>query len=96
MSIRTLTTAILCLFVTSVTGQTTYLHCGQLVDVEQGEVLSQQTIIVTGEIITGVEAGYTTPEGGSGIEVIDLREATVMPGLFDMHVHLEHQTSPTR
>lgn len=76
--------------------QTTYLHCGKLVDVVEGEVLNQYTIIITGETITGVEAGYTTPEGGSEIEVIDLREATVMPGLFDMHVHLEHQTSPTR
>ena len=30
------------------------------------------------------------------IEVIDLKDYFVMPGLIDMHVHIAGQTSPTR
>jgi imidazolonepropionase-like amidohydrolase len=50
-------------------------------------VLSDQTIIVTGERITAV--GYTanTPTP-AGARLIDLGRFTVLPGLIDAHVHL--------
>lgn len=93
---RSLLLSMLLLLSLPMFSQTTYLHCGRLVDVESGEVLTRQTIIVEGETIQSIDRGYTTPEGGSDAVVIDLKDATVMPGLFDMHVHLEMQTSPTR
>lgn len=70
--------------------QKTYLHCGQLVDVKTGKMLSSVTIVVEGRTITDIQKGYIT--SGSGDKVIDLKKYTVMPGLIDMHVHLEGET----
>jgi imidazolonepropionase-like amidohydrolase len=74
--------------------QRTILHCGKLIDVTRGQVLTEYSIIVDGNTITEVQAGYTKPAGTD--KVIDLKNKTVLPGLIDCHVHLEHETSPTR
>jgi len=71
--------------------QTTYLHCGKLIDVDQSKVLSEMTVIVEGDKIEAVEKGYK--EAPEDAEIIDLKSKTVIPGLFDMHVHLESETS---
>ncbi len=52
------------------------------------------TIIIEGKKIVAVQKGYIAPKGNE--KVIDLKNKTVMPGWIDMHVHLEHETSPTR
>jgi imidazolonepropionase-like amidohydrolase len=72
--------------------QRTILHCGKLIDVTKGQVLSQYTIIVEGNKITAVQAGYASP--ASGDKMIDLKNKTVMPGLIDCHVHMESETNP--
>ncbi|HEX6426851.1 MAG TPA: amidohydrolase family protein [Niastella sp.] len=74
--------------------QRTILHCGKLIDVTKGLVLNEYSIIVEGNTIADVLAGYTKPSGTD--KVIDLKNKTVLPGLIDCHVHLEHETSPTR
>lgn len=74
--------------------QRTILHCGKLIDVAKGQVLNEYSIIVEGNTITKVQAGYTKPAGTD--KVIDLKNKTVLPGLIDCHVHMEHETSPTR
>ncbi len=73
--------------------QKTYIHAGRLIDVKSKKVLPEQTIVVEGNKILSLSAGYQngTPED----QTIDLKNATVMPGLMDMHVHIESQTSPT-
>lgn len=67
------------------------IHAGKLVDVVQGKVLEQRTIHISDGLITAVTAGYTAD---ASVEVIDLRDATVMPGFMDMHVHLDHELDP--
>ena len=74
--------------------QKTLLHCGQLIDVNKLEVLKEQTIVVEGNKIVGVVAGYA--KASEGDKTIDLKKMTVMPGLIDMHIHVESETSPTR
>lgn len=74
--------------------QKTYIHAGKLVDVKTKKVLSEQTIVVEGNKILSVNAGYQ--QAGSEDKTIDLKNSTVMPGLMDMHVHIEGETSPTR
>ncbi|PZX55738.1 metal-dependent hydrolase family protein [Algoriphagus chordae] len=74
--------------------QKTYIHAGKLVDVRNQKVLIEQTIVIEGEKIVSVSAGYQNP--GSEDSTIDLKGSTVMPGLMDMHVHIEGETSPTR
>jgi imidazolonepropionase-like amidohydrolase len=74
--------------------QRTILHCGKLIDVTKGQVLSQYSIIVEGNKISSVQAGYA---GGSGADkIIDLKNKTVMPGWIDCHVHMEFETNPNR
>ncbi|MEP0711441.1 MAG: amidohydrolase family protein [Algoriphagus sp.] len=74
--------------------QKTYIHAGQFVDVKTGKILKEQTIVVEAEKIVAVSPGYQT--GGKEDSTIDLKDKTVLPGLMDMHVHIESETSPTR
>ena len=78
----------------SVNAQITYLHCGQLFDATNENLQNEMTIVVEGNRILRVEEGYTSPEEGAA--AIDLKDQTVMPGLMDMHVHMEGESSPTR
>lgn len=79
----------------SVIGQNTYLHCGKLIDTKNGDVLTEKTIVVSGNKIIAIENGYVAAKSAEDT-VINLKDKTVMPGLIDMHVHIEHETSPTR
>lgn len=69
----------------------TLVHAGKLVDVSAGRVLENMTLLVSGDRIEAVESGYLEMDG---VEVIDLREHTVMPGFIDTHVHLDHELDP--
>jgi imidazolonepropionase-like amidohydrolase len=86
---------IILLLTISVTGQNTYLHCGKVIDVKNGTVLTEKTIVVSSDKIMSIADGYVN---GNATEdkIIDLKSKTVMPGLIDMHVHLEGETSPNR
>jgi imidazolonepropionase-like amidohydrolase len=74
--------------------QKTYLHCGQLIDVKQLQVLKEKTVVIEGNKILEVLDGYA--KAGANDKTVDLKSSTVMPGLMDMHVHLEQETSPNR
>ena len=79
-----------------ITGQAqkTYLQCGQLIDVRQLQVLKEKTIVIEGNKITDVLDGYQS--GAATDKVVNLKTSTVMPGLMDMHVHIENETNPNR
>ena len=81
-----------CLFVSN--AQTTIIHCGKLIDVDKGLVLNNKSIVVADGLIKSVEDGYITPKKDD--KLIDLKSKTVMPGLMDMHVHIEHESGPKR
>ncbi len=82
------------LCIATVLSQETLLHCGKLIDTENGKVLVEQTITVSGNKIVKVENGYASAKEGQ--QVIDLKSKTVMPGFIDMHVHIEGETNPKR
>jgi imidazolonepropionase-like amidohydrolase len=67
------------------------IHCGHLIDGKSRGVRTQMTLIVEGKQVVGVEEGFSI--AGTGDEVIDLSNKTVLPGLIDLHVHLESETS---
>lgn len=77
----------------SLNAQKTILHCGKLIDGISDQVQSKMSVIIEGNKIISVESGYT--RGGSGDTVVDLKNKTVMPGLMDMHVHIESESTPT-
>jgi imidazolonepropionase-like amidohydrolase len=69
----------------------TILKCGRLADVKTGKILKNQTIVINGNKIEAVLSNDYQPNGTD--VVIDLSNQIVMPGLLDMHVHLEHETN---
>ena len=70
--------------------QKTLIHCGNLIDTDNGKINKNMTITVEGNKITGVSSGFT--KAGKDDKVIDLKNKYVLPGLIDMHVHLESET----
>ncbi|MEM7571826.1 MAG: amidohydrolase family protein [Bacteroidota bacterium] len=86
--------ALLVLVTTNQAQTTTYLHCGRLIDATSEAVQTEMTIVVVDDEITALESGYSAAP--AGVQTIDLRNHTVMPGLIDMHVHVESQQSPNR
>jgi imidazolonepropionase-like amidohydrolase len=64
---------------------TTVLHAARLLDVAAGKVVSPGEVLVTGNKIVEAGTHVTRPAGAT---VLDLGDATLMPGLIDAHVHL--------
>jgi len=67
--------------------KTVAIHAGRVLDVKTGKLLSDQTIVIEDGKITSVgpSAGMKVPADAT---VIDLSNATVLPGLIDAHTHL--------
>jgi imidazolonepropionase-like amidohydrolase len=61
------------------------LHATRLLEIDTGRMISPAEILIQGERIIAVG---TTVQHPATAEVIDLGDATLMPGLIDAHVHL--------
>lgn len=72
----------------------TYIYCGTLIDGKSDKVQKEVTIVIEGDKIIEVQKGYAKMNKKDNY--IDLKDKTVMPGWFDMHVHLEMEFSPGR
>jgi len=79
----------------NINAQDTYLQCGKIIDTERGKVLKKKTIIVSSDKIIAIKNGYVTSSNPLDI-VIDLKSKTVMPGLIDLHVHIESEFNPQK
>ena len=76
----------------SLLAQQTIIHAGLLLDGTSNKSLSKQSIIIEGDEIVDIFKGYK--KGRETDTVIDLKNATVMPGWIDMHVHLSSESNP--
>ncbi len=63
----------------------TVIHAGTLIAEPGKAPLRNASVIVRGRRIAEVRPGFADVPGA---QVVDLRSATVLPGLIDMHVHL--------
>jgi imidazolonepropionase-like amidohydrolase len=61
------------------------LHAARLLEIDTGRMIAPAEILVEGERIAAVGSAVSHP---AGAQVIDLGDATLLPGLIDAHVHL--------
>jgi imidazolonepropionase-like amidohydrolase len=67
--------------------QVTAVRAGKMFDPKSGTNLTNQVVLITGDKITDVGPADRV-KIPAGAKVIDLSQATVLPGLIDGHVHL--------
>ena len=82
-------------FTLSINAQDYYLHVGKLFNSNEGKMLDNMTIIVSGNKIKDIKKGYELPENDNSV-IIDLKDSTVMPGFIDLHVHIESEYNPEK
>jgi imidazolonepropionase-like amidohydrolase len=70
-----------------------YLHCGTLLDVQSGKEIKKATIVIKNNKIYKIADGYQAKDQEKDIE-IDLKKNYVLPGLIDLHVHVESEQNP--
>jgi imidazolonepropionase-like amidohydrolase len=70
------------------------VRAGRMLDVKTGNVLTNQAIVIDGDKITSLgPADHAKPPAGA--TVIDLPNATVLPGLIDAHTHITFNPGDT-
>src|SRR5438067_4891847 len=68
------------------------IRAGKLIDARSEKPLENPLILVEGDKIVSATAGGSPP---AGMEVVDLGNATVLPGFIDIHTHLLLQGDAT-
>jgi len=69
------------------TAKRTILRAGRVLNVHTGELKTNQAIVIEGDKIVQL-ASSSEIKAGPGDTTIDLPDATLLPGLIDMHTHL--------
>ncbi|GAW96113.1 amidohydrolase family protein [Colwellia marinimaniae] len=83
------------LVATQLAAQTYVIHAGQVLTIPGQAPLTKQTIVVKDGIITALKSGFIAANKiATNAKVIDLSNSFVMPGLMDMHVHLQGELGP--
>ena len=75
----------------AVAGPPIVLRAAHLFDSVSGKLVDHGVVVVSGTRIQAVGSDAKIPEGA---KVIDLGDATLLPGLIDAHVHLSMESSP--
>jgi imidazolonepropionase-like amidohydrolase len=61
------------------------VRASRMLDVKSGKTMANAVVLIEGERITAAGSGIAVPPGA---QVIDIGEATILPGLIDCHTHL--------
>lgn len=72
-------------------GPVTVLRAARMLDVRSGRLIAEAVVVIQGETIKAAGSGLALPKGA---RVIDLGEATLLPGLIDCHTHLLQNYDP--
>lgn len=73
---------------TTAQAETVYLTADKMIDVEAGRTVSRPALVITDGRITsmGTQGALAVPAGARQINLVG---KTILPGLIDMHVHLD-------
>jgi len=72
----------------------TIVKAARLLDVKTGKYMEGQAVLVRGGLITAVGAFSELQKQAPDAAVIDLHNATLLPGLIDCHTHLLQNYDP--
>lgn len=64
------------------------IRAAKLIDAKNGSTIANPVVIIEDDKVKAVGAGLAIP---SGAEIIDLKTATLLPGLIDCHTHITGQ-----
>src|SRR2546430_3620413 len=70
----------------------TVIRAGRVLNVRTGELRANQALVIEGDKISQI-APSTDVNAAAGDTTIDLPDATLLPGLIDMHTHLTFELS---
>ena len=70
--------------------RTVAVKAGRLFDSKSGQIVNNQVVLIVGDRITDVGSADQV-KIPAGAQIIDLSQATVMPGLIDAHTHMFNQ-----
>ena len=85
-----LLSALLAAAPTAAAAETVVVTADRMVDVLAGRVVEEPVVVITdGRIVSVVGRGAARPVIPEGATRIDLAGKTILPGLIDMHVHLD-------
>lgn len=76
---------VMCVSLNSVAAATKAILAGKAID-PSGNVIANAVIVIDNDRIVSVGTG----EPPAGVEVIDLRRFTVIPGMIDLHTHMTY------
>lgn len=87
---KLLAAAILGLAAAPLSAETVVVTADRMLDVVAGRVVEEPVVVITdGRIVSVVGRGAVRPLIPEGARRIDLPGMTILPGLIDMHVHLD-------
>jgi imidazolonepropionase-like amidohydrolase len=88
--LRFLVAAVLALLAAPAHAESVVVTAGRMVDVLAGRVIEEPVVVITdGRIVSVVGRGGARPIVPEGARRIDLPGMTILPGLIDLHVHLD-------
>ena len=87
MTIKIFVAALLLANSMSVLASDYVIHAGRLINGKSNKAAEKMSVIVKDNRITDIKSGYIAPADGQ--EVVDLKNHTLMPGLMDMHSHVD-------
>ena len=74
---------------------TSVIHAGTLLDIPGATPKHNQTLVIHGGKITSVRTGYLSPQqlglDSPEVNVFNLKDKFVLPGMIDAHVHITHR-----
>jgi imidazolonepropionase-like amidohydrolase len=92
MKLRLTLLMLLVITITIAQNTTTIIHAGHLLDTEKGTWLTEMTVTIADGEIQSLDKGYSKVP--TTADYYDLKDKWVMPGLTDMHVHMETEYNP--